>query len=260
MAVEVTLDAGTVRPIGGIGLPTLNNILVNACLNRKMYERAKNVGGGRDLTPRQCSSMRSAAYQFKPEVQFEAATRELPVRRGSRVDEERQGGGERNGGTVVSEQIDPEELLPGATDEQSVPYWLDCSTESDLVDNFKPNRIVDVMRPADVSSDRLGLLKRLRTNSATYAAIQAELRAGRMKELTDPSAPQALAQEAERLRAMLREVRSKMLRQIDRDDRIALTDRELIKRAAGDSGAYAVLDKKALKARLDAVVNAERGA
>ena len=260
MAVEVTLDSGTVRPIGGIGLPSLNNVLINVCLSKKKYEAAKNAGGGRELTPTQCSSMRQAAYTFKPEVTVTAATKELPIRRNSRVVADSQGGGERAGGSVATEQVDPEELLPGATEEQEVPYWLNCSNESDLVAHFRPNAVVDVMRPANKAIDRLGLLKRLRVVSATLASAQSELQAGRLKELTQEQAAPALAVERERLQGLLRDVRTKILRQVDSDDRVALSDRDLLTRAQGDSGAYSVFDKKEIRSRLEAVLNAAQAA
>jgi hypothetical protein len=246
------------KPIGGIGLEPLGKLLVQVCIDPKRYEDDRALGQGHDLDPVPCASSRELAYKFRPEVKVQVQPENLPVRRRSHVVPVKVGtgtgekvvGGERKGGVETSTPIDPEALLPGATNPQVVAYWRRCSKEPHLTDHFRPDAVVDQMRPSDAGEDRLGLLMRLRIMSATYMSL-----ADRLGQPNPPAVDEAalvaLRSELQRLRGLLAEVRTKLLGLISQDRQTLLSDDEILK--LGPEKAFTLLERQRERRRLEAL-------
>lgn len=242
--VTITLDDGTIVPVASIGLNPLGKILVQALISPDRCEARRKLEGGEDLTPLCCPSMRTAAYLFRPEVKVSVTTKDFSVSSGSAIVDK-----ERKGGTPTMERIDPENLLPGATTKQVVPYWRNCNSETDLTDHFRPDDIVTVMRPADAAEDRLGLLLRLRVVSATYADLSSRLQRG--EKLPD-EIRSAVAAEREQLRELLAKVRGKLLKRLREDTQTNLAIEEIIADGS-ESTKFASADRRSERERIEAL-------
>jgi len=243
------------KPISAIGLEPLGKILVQLCIDPKRYEEDRALGQGHDLDPVPCASSRELAYKFRPEAKIQVQPTSLPVQRKSHVVPVvgaggKVGGGERKGGVETPTHIDPEALLPGATSPQVVSYWRRCSKESHLTDHFRPDAVVDQMRPSELHEDRLGLLMRLRVNSATYMALADRLGQPNPPEVGEASLA-ALDAERERLTGLLAEVRRKLLGLTSQDRRTLLSDDEILK--LGPETGFLVLEQQRERRRLEAL-------
>jgi len=139
-------------PQGSLNLSPLGKTLVVALLNEEAYESDK--AAKIHLKPVQSSSTMTAAYWYMPMVKLSPPEScELAVR-----------------GEKKPIDINIDSLLPDATDEQEVCYWIGCEKDEDLVNHFSPNAITDRMEPAQIckKNQHLGILTRLRLVSETY--------------------------------------------------------------------------------------------
>ncbi|MFO0820006.1 MAG: hypothetical protein U1A77_18800 [Pirellulales bacterium] len=248
------------KPIVGIGLEPLGKLLVQLCIDPKRYEADRMLGQGHDLDPIPCASSQELAYKFRPEVQVQAKQGSLKVQRKSHVVPVTTGtgasekiiGGERKGGTETAAPIDPEALLPGASNPQVVPYWRRCTKEAHLTEHFKPDAIVDLMKPASISEDRLGLLKRMRVIAATYLSL-----ADRLSQTNPPAvgdeALAAVRAEQLRLRQLLGQVRTKLLGILSQDRQTLRDDDEILKLEPEQS--FGLLEKQRERRRLEALLS-----
>lgn len=194
MATDVRIEAGKSQRVEKLGLPPLNNVLVNVLLNAEAY--ARNMEAGIDLQPIQCGSMTAAAYLFEPSITI---TPTLPGK-------------------------DPGVVLPEGNTDQVVDYWRNCRDENELSNHFSPSGVVDAMRPADpAASDRLGMLTRLRVAEATYAGISSKLEQG-AANLQSKENLDAIAAEKNRLDIARDEVRKRLITTLERSPPVTSVD------------------------------------
>lgn len=199
-------------PQGSLDLSPLGKTLVVALLNEEAYTLDKQAG--RHLNPVQASSTVTAAYLYRPTIKLKPNfSAEVPTLELNKD--------EKEGDKYKTDQIQLTDLLPEVTEDQEVPYWIDCE-KHDLVKHFTPSAITDLMQPAtkDKKNKHLGVLTRLRVARATYGDWVDKLNHDELSSTTDvtgqkPIMVKKLDEEKAMLEENLKLVREKLVKLLE---------------------------------------------